>query len=196
MADREAADIFCDSNTTPEQIGAAALRLFVLLYGGKDAGNLPLLHYAKYMKMAFTSSVKPEKLPQTERTAYFHFLRVYHQVQKWNSLREDSSNATSWGWKIQDGRLRPVLTDEAPAPDEILNAIRCNCKVSSKSPYGGSRCFCRSNGLYCVAACGDCRGMECQNCDKCEASTDVIDQVENFEDGACDNLFDNFYFNH
>ena len=93
MADREVADIFCDSSTTPEQIGAAALRLFMLLYGGKDTGNLSLLRYAKYMKIAFTSSVKPEKLPQTERAAYFHFLRVYHQVQKWNSLREDSSNA-------------------------------------------------------------------------------------------------------
>ena len=69
------------------------MRLFVLLYGGKDTGNLSLLRYAKYMKIVFTSSVKPEKLPQTERAAYFHFLRIYHQVQKWNSLREDSSNA-------------------------------------------------------------------------------------------------------
>ena len=65
LAAREAADVFCASNATPEQIRAAGLRTFVLLYGGKDTDNLPSLRYAKYMKMASTiSSVKPKKLPQ------------------------------------------------------------------------------------------------------------------------------------
>ena len=91
--------------------------------------------------------------------------------------------------------MRPVLTDQTPAPDEILNDIRCNCKVSSKSPCGGSRWSCHSNGLHCVAVCGDCRRMECQNCGKCEALTEDTDQVKNFDDGAFDNLFDNFFFN-
>ena len=35
-AAREAADIFCDPKATPDQIGAAGLKIFVLLYGGKD----------------------------------------------------------------------------------------------------------------------------------------------------------------
>ena len=101
MAAREAADVFCDSNTTPEEIGAAGLRIYVLLYGGKDTDNLPSLPFAKYMKMASTTpSVKPEKLPPTERAAYFHSFRIYYLVQEWTSLREDSSNATSWAWKL------------------------------------------------------------------------------------------------
>ena len=75
-----------------------------------------------------TSSVKPEKLSTTERAAYFHSLRVYYQIQ----------DAANWGWKLQDGTLMPVLTDEAPAPDEIPNVIHCNCKVSSKSPWWNS----------------------------------------------------------
>ena len=131
-AAREAADVFCDPNATPDQIGAAGFKIFVLLYGGKDSDSLSSLRYAKYMKMtSIASSIKPEKLPPTERAAYFHSLRVYHQVQEWNSLREDSSNATNWGWKLQSGILIPVMTDEAPAPDEILNVVRCNCQVNS-----------------------------------------------------------------
>ena len=116
-------------------------------------------------------------MPPTERVAYFYFFRTYYQVQQWTSLREDSSNATNWGWKLQDKILIPVLTDEVPASDEILNVIRCNCKVSPKGPCGGSRCSSRSNGLHCVTACGECRETECQNCDKCETSTDNIEFV-------------------
>ena len=131
MAAQEAADIFCDSNVTREQIGAARLRIFLFLFSGKDTNNLSSLRYAKYMKMASTTpSVKPEKLSPTDRTTYFHSLRVYYQVQECNFLREDSSIATSWDWKLQDGILRPVLTDKAPAPDEKLNVIPCNIKVS------------------------------------------------------------------
>ena len=102
-----------------------------------------------------------------------------------NFLRVDSSNVTNWGWKRQHGTLIPVLIDEAPVPDEVLNVIRCNCKVSSKRPSGESYCSCRSNGLHCVTACGECRGTECQNCDKCETSTNDTDQVDNLDD---DNL--------
>ena len=58
-------------------------------------------------------------------------------------------------WKLQDGILIPVLTDEAPAPDEILNVIRCKCNVSSTSPCGGSHCSRFRNGLHSVAACSD-----------------------------------------
>ena len=184
-----------DSDSLSSLRYAKYMKIFVLLYGGKDSDSLSSLRYAKYMKMtSITSSIKPEKLPPTERAAYFHSLRVYHQVQEWNSLREDSSNATNWGWKLQDGILIPVMTDEAPAPDEILNVVRCNCQVASKNPCGGSRCSCRNNELHCVAACGDCRGTECENCNKCETLIADTDQVENLDDDSYDNLFDNLFF--
>ena len=32
--------------------------------------------------------------------------------------------------------------------------------------------------------------------DKCEASIYDTDHVENLDDGACDNLLDNLFFNH
>ena len=82
---------------TPEQIGTPGLRIFVLLHGGKDTDNLSSLRYAKYIKMASTTlSLKPEKLSPTNIAAFFYFFLVYYQVQKWNSLREDSSDAKNW----------------------------------------------------------------------------------------------------
>ena len=59
----------------------------MFLYSGKDTDNLLSLRYVKYMKMASTtSSVKPEKLPPTERAAHVHSLCVYYQVQLFYNL--------------------------------------------------------------------------------------------------------------
>ena len=38
--------------------------------------------------------------------------------------------SADWGWKMQDGILVPVMTDQDIAPDSLTNVIRCKCKVS------------------------------------------------------------------
>ena len=66
---------------------------------------------------------------------------------------------------MKNGAYIPIMTDAPPAPDDILNVTRCNCKISSKNPCGSnSKCSCRANVLLCVPACGDCRGVDCSNC--------------------------------
>ena len=110
-------------------------------------------------------------------------------TQRWFKCQPIGLETSRWNINTSPDR-------EAPAPDGLLYVIRCNCKVSSKSPCSGSCCSYRRNGLHYVAAYGDCRGTECQNCDKCEASTDDTDQVRNFYDDACDYLFGNLIFNH
>ena len=49
------------------------------------------------------------------------------------------------------------------APPDLLKVIRCNCKMKSKNPCSSQLCSCRQNGLSCVSACGDCRGLNCAN---------------------------------
>ena len=72
---------FMNPNGMQKAIGKAGIQLFVLLYGGKPGDTLKMLRYANYMKMAASSTkIVPGKLPPTERTAYFHSLRVYLQV--------------------------------------------------------------------------------------------------------------------
>ena len=90
-----------------------------------------------------SSALKPEKLPPSDRAAWFHVLRVYLQVPEWNRQMECTSNLQEWGWKLDDERFMPIMTDKAPAPDELLNIICCNCQVTSKNPCGGhTQCSC------------------------------------------------------
>ena len=75
------AKVFMSHNVEQENIGKAGVKLFVLLYGGKPGDTLQTLRYSNYMKMAASSSrIIPSKLPPTERTAHFHSLRVYLQL--------------------------------------------------------------------------------------------------------------------
>ena len=112
------------------------------------------------MRMASGStSVKPESKPPSKRAAYFHSLRVYLQVQEWNNL---NLNPKNWGWRLEETKFIPIMTEKSLAPEELFNLI-CNCQLTSKNPCGGKKCSCRANGINCVAACGDCRGTECKN---------------------------------
>ena len=135
---------------------------------------------------AKSSKIRPEALPPTERAAHFHSLRVYYQLQDWNTLHKNNLNPENWGWKIEGGSYVPIMTDKPPAPNDILNVIRCNCKVTTKNPCGSNICSCRASGLNCVAACGDCRGSECRNL------SEIVLEDEHLELIECDeNIFDN-----
>ena len=66
-----------------------------------------------------------------------------------------------WGWREIDGVLIPVQTDLPPAPDDLLQVIRCNCQSDCSS----LRCTCRKHNVKCSLACGNCRGSGCMNSD-------------------------------
>ena len=190
-AARVEADVFLQKNSSPEAVDEAGKKLFVLLYGGKNSDSLTYLRYLKYMKMTSSAAnVKPESLPPTGQSAMFHIYRVFFQLHEWNTLMESTLDPKDWGWRLEDDSLVPVMTDQEPAPDELLKVIRCNCKVTSKNLCNGKQCSCRSNGLKCVAACGGCRGTECQNCNSVEL---FEDEENNVEDEFDNNLFDNVF---
>ena len=74
---------------------------------------------------------------------------------------------------------------QAPAPDDILNVVRCKCKQSSRNQCGSNLCSCHKNGLSCVSACGECNGIACYN------AGDSHEHVEDdIEDG---NLFERLF---
>src|SRR6218665_2089505 len=70
---------------------------------------------------------------------------------------------TDWRWKISNDRYVPIQTDLQPAPDEILNVVRCKCKVERRRPCSTQLCSCMKHGLSCVAACKNCYGDQCEN---------------------------------
>ena len=140
------------------------------------------LRYAKYMEMVSTSkkSIDPQKLPPTERAAYFHSLRVHLQVILWFKLTNNDLDPMQWGWKLADTVLTPVLTDLDAAPESLLKFVRCKCELSARNPCGNNSCSCRKHGLKCVTACGDCRGDSCQTAE--EFTLDDEDNVDTNEE--------------
>lgn len=108
--------------------------------------------------------LEPEKMPPTERAAYYHGLRVHFQVIEWKMLEQPVAlDPLEWGWKMENDKLCPVTTDKPVAPDNLLKVIRCKCKKTSKNQCGSNICTCRKHGLKCVAACGGCHGEDCNN---------------------------------
>lgn len=106
-------DCFMDSSSLQNEIGDAGIKLFVMLYNGKPGDTLTELRYNTYMKMAASASrIVPSKLPPTERTAWYHSLRVYLQVWQWKSLMDCNLSPLEWGWKIINGKMAPIMTDQ------------------------------------------------------------------------------------
>ena len=64
-----------------------------------------------------------------------------------------------WGWRVTNDEVLPVTTDLLPAPESLLQLIRCNCSPDSSS----MRCICQKNGMQCSPACDHRKGSSCTN---------------------------------
>ena len=135
------------------------------------------------------SSIHPEKLPPTERASFFHSLRVNVQVCQWKYLDQHIILADEWGWSFRNGTMVPIKTDIDPAPEWLLNFVRCKCKNTSKNPCSTRTCSCRKNGLSCVQTCSGCHGESCNN------QAEFREHDDSDSDDDCDfdrNIFDIF----
>jgi len=156
-------DIIASTSASQDAVAYAGLKLLVMLYGGQLTDSLNSLRYTRYMEKARLCPVLPEKLPPTERAAYYHCLRVHLQVIVWTTPGCKATEPSEWGWKMEGGRLTPIATDLEPAPSDLLKVIRCNCKSSVANQCFTNLCTCRKNGLHCITACGHCHGDSCWN---------------------------------
>jgi hypothetical protein len=160
----------------------------VMLYGGKPGQSLNRLRYEAYSRMAAVASQRPqpERLPPTHQSATFHVMRAHHQAVVWKHLDTDVLDPLLWGWREDNKKLEPIMTDQAIAPDDILKLLCCNCKNGCAS----GKCTCRLNGLNCVPACGKCHGEGCSNSVSTIGSGDGADSdaddIENDTEEATD----------
>ena len=94
--------------------------------------------------MVHSKELEPARLSPTERTTYFHSLRVYLEMIKSIKLDTDCGlDPCHWGWQRSGDVLKPIKTDLPPAPNFLLHVIRCNCKTSSKNTCSSILCTCR-----------------------------------------------------
>eukprot|EP00794_Sanderia_malayensis_P019666 gene19666-21613_t len=169
----------CDT-TSSVLVGDASIKAFKLLYGGKEDDTLTKLRYNKYIDLACKGIISPEKLPPSERAAYFHGLRSHHQIFLWSLIPDDGLKleATDWGWKMQDDVMTPIMNDKHIAQDSLTKIIRCKCKTTSKNPCGTKTCTCRKYGMRCLSSCGECCGVDCSNSEEVH----IEDEEEREED--------------
>ncbi len=113
---QETSLLMSDLGAAQEEIVCARCQVFLNLYGGKATDSLTSLRYSKFMEMRSNGKVlEPERLPPTERAAFFHSLRVHYQVVVWTQLSDDKLDPMEWGWKLQGSALMPILTDIDPS---------------------------------------------------------------------------------
>ena len=155
---QECANVFNDESSTKDQVRAAGEKALIALYNGEENASLDELRYnvfcAKLVLAKF--QIKPETLQPTSAAAKYHSMRVYWQVMIWKGRSIDPN---MWGWKITDVLMHPCLMDLPCAPEEMLKLICCKCKTGCANMRG----TCKKNGLSCTTACGECRGISCEN---------------------------------
>ena len=134
--------VFGHLTTTNDVLFEVGEQFLSALYGGNE-GSLDALRYRQ-----FTSSkyVPLERMTPTSRARYYHCLRVHLQVLTWCAHRCPDE----FGFKLENEALLPIITDEAPAPSEMLRKIRCSCKSTNRLC---TSCTCFNNRLPCSMYC-------------------------------------------
>ena len=106
-------------------------------------------------------------LPPTSGKLLQHTLRAHLQVMLWKAADQQgppaqSTNITQFGWEIKDGIRVPAVAQGDPAPPELINVIRCQCKVQGKK-CSTMACGCHKEHIACTSYC-NCGGNEsCNN---------------------------------
>jgi hypothetical protein len=155
---QEAAKQFMLSRSAKD-IGNLGERALIILLDGDSCISLDTLRYRKFAVKVMTgkSFVQIHSLPPTSDAAFFHSQRVYLQTQIW--IGNTTLKPEDWGWDLTANKYTPIKCTLPPAPDTLLNVIRCNCKSSCDN----KKCSCRRHGLECSQSCGSCRGVGCSN---------------------------------
>jgi len=109
-----------------------------------------------------TKNFEGEKLPPTQNTLKPHIQRVNFISRRDKSYKEPRPilpHPKDNGWEQKaDGKLEPVRCLDKPAPQAVLELVKCGCKGSC---HGKANCSCHKNGLSCTALCkcADCRNI-------------------------------------
>ena len=149
---------------------------FFQVYGDKsNTPNLPALRW----KLFRHKNLEGESLPPTRSALFQHCLRANGVCKRDKSYTEKCPllpDYTDCGFKItSDKKYMPVMTTKLPAPEAVLNYVKCGCKTGCKN----KRCSCVEAGLNCTPLCTKCYDDDCENRERLEvASEDIPDTYE------------------
>ena len=76
-------------------------------------------------------------------------------------LQSMSLDPCDYGWRTGVHGFEPVPTLDPMVPDELLRFTSCNCKGDCSNRRCRISLRCKKNSVYCIAACGNCKGITC-----------------------------------
>lgn len=128
------------------------------------------------------AQAEAERLPPTAAVLELHILRAHYQAMVWYHDNEPHPNLpspTEYGWSLENNKYVPVVTSLKPAPEAVIELVRCGCR---KTQCINARCSCRKANMVCTEMCA-CETFDeiCQNKDA-RTEVDVSSDEEDIED--------------
>ena len=136
-------------------------------------GNVKDLRWWLFWK----KQAQSENLPLTPEALKQAINRVNYQALMWNldTVPEPQlPSPETFGWKLEDedDKWVPVMTSLPPAPETIIQLVKCGC---IKTRHSTNRCNCRKAELKCTNLCSSANsGDLCDN----QLDTDTEDEEE------------------
>ena len=75
-----------------------------------------------------------EKLPPSEGALRETVLRAHYQAMVWYNANPDLPSPEGYGWKKTDDAWCPIMTSFQPAPESIIELVRCGYKTLRHKP--------------------------------------------------------------
>ena len=144
-----------------EEIVELGEKFYLEVYGklGLKAESLDHLREIMYMLPKY---IPISRMPPTSRAFRFHMLRAHLEVNSSINLSQTLDPEMYGFYRDAEGLLMPIITDKPPAPNYLLQEIKCSCQKPNRAGLLCTSCGCRKAGLVCNLLC------------KCECKCDNI----------------------
>lgn len=109
--------------------------------------------------------LKLMSLPPTDQNLFLHILRSHLQTILGKSADQQAPpelDIRKYGWDIKDDIPVPVIADQPPGPQDLMDVVRCGCKAEGKA-CGTASCSCHHGKISCTMYCTCTSGDDCFN---------------------------------
>ena len=144
-------------------------RFVCMLYGCKKQSNIDSLPDLRWHMFSKCQS-EIEKLPPTQSALKYKIFRGHYcsiVLKRSHQAIQNLPSPENYGWEISEELLKPILTDNLPAPEAIIELSFCGCQTKCST----NRCKCYKHQLNCTDMC------KCNNCDNTGDNLDITNNV-------------------